>query len=92
MKLFLILPFFLSRCAVSSPYGSGLAGTNAEHIKITGNAKTGDYTFEATGLNQSDSTGKIVDGVKTITQLKILGKVSEAAIGEAGDVAGAALE
>lgn len=97
MKTTLALIFFASvvnllcGCATATPFGSTLAGVDAEEIEISGNYKTGAYSIKAKGLNMS--TGLNVAG-KTLTEttkLKILGRVGETLIGEGGDLASQAL-
>ncbi len=84
--------FALSACAGVSPYGGALAGTDAEHLVLEGNSKTGAFRLEVTGLNQSKSTEKVAQTFENLTRLKIYSEVAQTAVKEAGDVAGAVVE
>lgn len=81
----------LSACAGVSPYGGALTGTDAEHLVLEGNAKTGAYRMEVTGLNQSRSTEKIAQTFENLTRLRIYSEVATTAIEETGAVAGDAV-
>lgn len=85
LPLLLLLPI-LTSCGSVTPWGAVLVGTNAAEIEITGNSQTGAYSFKAKALNQSDSVGKVVDGVRVIKQVEAAAQVTTSAIGEAGNV------
>lgn len=86
-----IVVFSLSACAGVSPYGGALAGTDAEHLVLEGNAKTGAYRLEVTGLNQSRSTEKVAQTFENLTRLRIYSGVAKTAVEETGSVAGGAV-
>jgi len=72
MKRFLLLPIIplLASCGTITPYGAGLAGTDADHIVVEGNSQTGAWKMEATGLNQSKSTDKVATTFKDLATIK----------------------
>lgn len=84
--------FHLSACAGAGPYGGALVGTDADHLVLEGNSKTGAYRLEVTGLNQSRSAEKIAATFENLTRLRIYGSIAEATIEETGSVAGAAID
>jgi hypothetical protein len=87
-----ILAFCLSACAGVSPYGGALAGTDAEHLVLEGNARTGAYRLEVTGLNQSRSAEKAAQTFENLTRLRLYSEVTRTALRETGSVAGTAVE
>lgn len=94
MKYLLLLPLLiaLTSCGTVTPYGALLAGTDADHIVVEGNAQTGAYRMEATGLNQSKSTDRVVQGVENVTQIKAMSEVGKELIGEGAPVIETALQ
>ncbi len=84
--------FTLCGCAGVSPMGGALAGTDADWVRLSGNSRTGEFTFEAHGLNQSRSVEHATETMENLTRLKVYSQVFHNAAGQAGDLAADSLQ
>jgi hypothetical protein len=87
----------LTGCAGAGSMGAILAGTDGEDIEASGNSKTGEWSFKAKRLNQSNTVGHVrsmvngmnlakvaVEGIKSTTTLGLdAGETSRHATSEA---------